>query len=78
MEVAKVRVYETDDGNLVVVDYLDQKHQASFVDDRDEAEGPDLVSIVGNENLLRAALFVWNGQEAFEATEEELYATGWM
>ena len=71
-ELLKVNI---DDGkNFISVRYKGNVHAAKFVENLDELQDgkPDLVNVVGEPWIIRAALMAWSGPSQFELTPQEL------
>jgi len=68
---ASVRV--TEDPNTVTVEHLGKVHSGTWPEDADEGEWQD---VVGDVNLLRAAMTAWNGEPSFEVSPQELSERG--
>ena len=73
MDTIKVHITEDDLGHTVRVEYEGQVHRAVWPDDKDMG---DLEQVVGDANLLSAALYAWSGEDEFEITPEELAEEG--
>lgn len=65
-----VRIRVTEDPNTVTVEYLGRTHSAVWDDDE------NLTDVVGDENLLRAAMIAWDGSEQMEISADDLAKAG--